>query len=142
MAASDQKFYFLLQVTANRLKKRADSALNEAAGLSTAQAAALSIISSKGPVSQRYVADQLSQRESAVMTMTNRLIKAGYIHKERSATDARAWELNATDKGREALEKIKEPFSEINQMIDEKMGTEEVDRLAAGLREILKVLDG
>ncbi len=142
MAASDQKLYFLLQVTANRLKKRADSALNEAAGLSTAQAAALSIISAKGPVSQRYVADQLSQRESAVMTMTNRLIKAGYIHKERSATDARAWELNATDRGREALEKIQEPFSEINQMIDEKMGPEEVDRLAAGLREILKVLDG
>lgn len=63
MAASDQKLYFLLQVTANRLKKRADSALNEAAGLSTAQAAALSIVSAKGPVSQRYVADQLSQRK-------------------------------------------------------------------------------
>ncbi|AXS81853.1 MULTISPECIES: MarR family winged helix-turn-helix transcriptional regulator [Marinobacter] len=141
MAASDQRLYFLLQLAAHRLKKRADAALADAADLSTAQAAALSIIANRGPVSQRFVADQLAQRESAVMTMTNRLLRADYITKSRSETDARVWELSVTDRGLKALDKMQEPFSAINGLIDSRLGADEVDRLAAGLKKLLKALD-
>lgn len=141
MSASRQRLYFLLQKAARGLKKRADAALIEAADLSTAQAAALAIIADDGPVSQRTVADRLSQRESAVMTMTLRLIKAGYVTRSRSATDARAWELSITDHGRAALEKMKKPFSAINQLIDETLEPQQVDQLAASLKALIKALE-
>ncbi len=141
MSASSQRLYFLLQRAAHGLKKRADAALIEAADLSTAQAAALAIIADDGPVSQRAVAAQLSQRESAVMTMTLRLIKAGYVTRSRSANDARAWELSITDLGRAALEKMKGPFSAINGLIDETLEPQQVDQLAASLKTLVRALE-
>lgn len=141
MSASEHRLYFLLQLVAHRLKKRADRALKDSAGLTTAQAAALSIIAKDGPVTQRFVADKLSQRESAVMTMTNRLLAADYISRERSVADGRAWELTISPKGLDALSNIKEPFGEINYLLDKNIDAEDAERLAASLKNILAALD-
>lgn len=141
MSASEHRLYFLLQLVAHRLKKRADAKLKESAGLTTAQAAALSIIAKDGPVTQRFVADKLSQRESAVMTMANRLLAAGYIVRERSVADGRAWALSVTPKGSEAISQIKAPFGEINDVLDRNFDANEIKRLAASLQKILAALD-
>lgn len=141
MSASEHRLYFLLQLVAHRLKKRADVALKQSAGLTTAQAAALSIIAKDGPVTQRFVADKLSQRESAVMTMTNRLLAADYISRKRSASDGRAWELAVTPKGLGALGEIKGPFGEINALLDRNLDADEVAQLATNLKKILAALD-
>lgn len=141
MSASSERLYFLLQRAAHGFKKRADAALFEAADLSTAQAAALAIIADDGPVSQRAVAAQLSQRESAVMTMTLRLIKAGYVTRSRSATDARAWELSITDHGRAALEKMQGPFSEINRLMDDTLEPQQLDEFAVSLKALIRALE-
>lgn len=141
MSASEHRLYFLLQRVAHRLKKRADSALKNSAGLTTAQAAALSIIAKDGPVTQRFVADKLSQRESAVMTMASRLLAADYISRTRSSSDGRAWELSITPKGWAALNDIKAPFGEINAVLDKNIDAEDVQRLAASLNNILAALD-
>lgn len=141
MSASEHRLYFLLQRVAHRLKKRADGALKESAGLTTAQAAALSIIAKDGPVTQRFVADKLSQRESAVMTMTNRLLAAGYIDRKRSSSDGRAWEVAITQKGLDALSDIKVPFGEINAVLDKNIDAKDAERLAASLKKILAALE-
>ncbi len=141
MSASEHRLYFLLQRVAHRLKKRADSALKDSAGLTTAQAAALSIIAKDGPVTQRFVADKLSQRESAVMTMANRLLAADYISRERSVADGRAWELTISPKGLDALSNIKAPFGEINDVLDKNIDAEDAERLAVSLKNILAALD-
>lgn len=141
MSASKHRLYFLLQLVAHRLKKRADAALKESAGLTTAQAAALSIIAKDGPVTQRFLADKLSQRESAVMTMAGRLLAAGYISRERSASDGRAWELAITQKGSGALGEIKAPFGEINEVLDKNFDADDTEQIAASLQKILAALD-
>lgn len=141
MSASEHRLYFLLQLVAHRLKKRADGALKDSAGLTTAQAAALSIIAKDGPVTQRFVADKLSQRESAVMTMANRLLAADYISRERSVEDGRAWELTISPKGLGALSNIKAPFGKINDLLDKNIDAEDAERLAASLKKILAALD-
>lgn len=141
MSASEHRLYFLLQLVAHHLKKRADGALKNSAGLTTAQAATLSIIAKDGPVTQRFVADKLSQRESAVMTMANRLLAADYISRERSVADGRAWELTISPKGLDALSNIKEPFGEINYLLDKNIDAEDAERLAASLKNILAALD-
>lgn len=137
MSASENRLYFLLQLTAHRLQKRADTALKSASGLTTAQAAALAIIVKDGPVSQKQIADKLSQRESAVMTMASRLLKAGFITRQKSETDARAWELEASKKGLSALSKMEKPFSEINRALDNCLDGKDMDRFADDLRKIL-----
>ncbi|QTD54705.1 MarR family winged helix-turn-helix transcriptional regulator [Parasphingorhabdus cellanae] len=141
MSASEHRLYFLLQLVAHRLKKRADGALKVSAGLTTAQAAALSIIAKDGPVTQRFVADKLSQRESAVMTMASRLLAADYISRKRSPSDGRAWELAITQKGLAALSDIKAPFGKINAVLDKNIDAQDAERLAIGLKNILAALD-
>lgn len=141
MSASEKRLYFLIQLTAHRLKKRADAALIDAAQLTTAQAAALSIVANNEPVSQRFIANALSQRESAVMTMTTRLQKAGYVSKRRSPTDGRAWELTITEEGASALKEMEQPFAAINQLIDQRLGSKNVDELSKHLLGILDALN-
>lgn len=141
MSASKHRIYFLLQRVAHRLKTEADAALAEACGLTTAQVAALSIIATEGPVTQRQVARSLSQRESAITTMATRLQKAGYVTRRRSSTDARAWELRATDSGRRALAKVRRPFGRINAVLDACFGPEEIEELAGRLEDVLAGLE-
>jgi len=141
MSAAKHRIYFLLQRTAHRLKTEADASLTEACGLTTAQAAALSIIASDGPVTQKHVARALAQRESAITAMASRLIKAGYISRTQSETDARAWELNATTSGREALGETRTAFRRINRAIDASFSPDEIERLREGLGAVLASLD-
>ena len=141
MSAQDQRLYFLIQQVAHLLKKEADGAVRAASGLSTAQAAALTIIVSENGVSQSFIAEQLGQRESAVQTMAERLVKAGYVTRQRSDRDGRAWELRATPQGRSALKKISKPFSEINRLIDNALETSDADHLSKALRSILDAVE-
>jgi MarR family transcriptional regulator, organic hydroperoxide resistance regulator len=141
LSASKHRLYFLLQRAAHGLKKEADAALKTAAGLTTAQAAVMSIIVGEGAVSQRKIAQMLLQQESAITAMAERLLKAGYITKTRSATDARAVELEATDAGRAALAEIRPSFQAVNALLDESFSPNDIARLAAGLKRVIDRLD-
>ncbi len=141
MNASKHKMYFLLQRVAHGLKKKADTELMDAGGMSTAQAAVMSIIAGAEGVSQRYLADKLMQRESAITTMANRLLKAGYITRTRSDTDGRAWVLKSTKEGLAALDAVSEPFASINAILDDAFPPEDVERVADGLIDIIRHLE-
>ena len=138
MSASKHRVYFLLQRAAHVLKKEADTALSEAGGMTTSQAAVLAILHSEGAVTQRFLAEKLQQRESAITTMADRLLKAGYVTRARSPTDGRAWLLQMTDEGREALKAIQEPFQAINAELDAAFPGEDMDTLAKGLAQLIE----
>jgi len=131
MTARSSRFYHRLQVAAHSLQKRADQALMQAAGISTAQAAVLSIVSAGDGPQQNTVAGQLGLNESAVTAMVNRLMALGLLSRARSARDARAWDLHVTDAGAAALANIQAPFAEINALIDNTFGPKDADRVAA-----------
>jgi DNA-binding MarR family transcriptional regulator len=139
MSARDERFFFLLQIAAHRLKTRADAALVEAGGLTTAQTAMMSIIRAEGTVTQREIATRLKQRESAVGAMAERLLKAGYIARTRSDTDGRAWNLAATKKGVKAMEAMGAAFADINALIDEAFPARDMTRMAKGLRRLIEL---
>ena len=141
MSASRNRIYFVLQRTAHLLKTVADASLTEASGLTTAQSAVMTIIAQEGPITQRRIADMLFQRESAVTAMAARLLKAGYIVRERSREDARAWQLTATNDGLSALARVKIAFDKINAILDERSADKEMDKLANSLEEILGAFD-
>lgn len=140
MSASEHRIYFLLQRVAHRLKTEADASLTAACGLTTSQAAALTVIAQSGPTSQKQVADTLAQRESAITTMAVRLLNAGYITRHVSPTDARAWELDVTDAGRTALAQASASFGHINDVLDASFTAAQMKSLATGLTEVLDTL--
>ena len=70
MSASKHRVYHRLQLVAHRLQKAADRTVMAAAGITTAQAAVLSIVAADGPVTQRSVARKLGLNESAMTAMT------------------------------------------------------------------------
>jgi DNA-binding MarR family transcriptional regulator len=133
--------FFLLQRAAHGLKKKADTELLDAGGMSTAQAVVMSIIAGQEGVSQSYLANKLMQRESAITTMANRLLKAGYITRTRSDTDGRAWVLKSTKEGLAALDAVREPFASINAILDDAFPPEDVERIADGLIDVLRQLE-
>ncbi|MEM9375178.1 MAG: MarR family winged helix-turn-helix transcriptional regulator [Pseudomonadota bacterium] len=137
MSASKHRIYFLLQRAAHRLKTEADAALSDAGGLTTAQAAMMSIVEREGPVTQKHIATTLLQRESAITTMAARLLKAGYITKVKSDADARAWSLEATAEGRTALENMRAPFDRINAKLDTLFSEADITELAERLTQII-----
>lgn len=141
MPAKDQRFFFLVQTAAHRLKTAADRAMLETGGLTTAQTAVMAIICGEGPLSQREIADRLKQRESAVGAMAERLLKAGYIARSRSATDRRAWVLTATPAGRRAFASLGAAFTRVNAALDEAFPGREMERAAKGLRRLMELLE-
>jgi DNA-binding MarR family transcriptional regulator len=140
MSASEHRIYFLIQRVAHRLKTEADASLTESCGLTTSQAAALTVIAQSGPTNHKHVADALAQRESAITTMAVRLLNAGYITREISPADGRAWELDVTDAGRAALAQASASFERINEILDASFTTGQMESLANRLTQVLDTL--
>ncbi len=139
--ASQSRLYFLLQRTAHALKVRADTDLKDASGLTTAQIAALNLIKERAPVAQNVIARELRQKESAITAMVKRLETHGLIKKKKSADDDRAWALEPTKKGIQALEAATPAFLEINALLDEHIPPSQAKTIALALTEILNSLD-
>ena len=136
MSISDERIYHLLQLAAHRMRVYADERCLAAAGITTAQAAALHIISGKPGITQRGVALALKQRESAMTAMIRRLCEAKLLERQDSENDSRAWALFLTQKGDAALADIRGPLDQINERLSAAIGKRDVGEFA----EILKFL--
>jgi len=130
MSASKHRIYHKLQLAAHRLQKAADLTAMAASGITTAQAAVLSIVAADGPVTQRSVARKLGLNESAMTAMTARLCNMGLLERQPDREDSRAWSLQVSAEGRAALKRIEQPFRRINQRIEAVLDAEEIARLA------------
>lgn len=138
MTAAKLRLYARLQSAAHLMKKTADRALMDAAGVTTAQAAVLAIVAREanadtvGPT-QKLIAQQLGLNESAVTAMANRLITLNYLKREKDPQDRRAWRLALTRQGKTAIKRIREPFGEINTQIETALGADNLEEFAEGL---------
>lgn len=135
-SAAAHKIYFHLQIAAHQIKKKADEDLSKAASLTTAQSAILTIVASRGPISQGAVAEALKQNDSAMTAMVARLLKLGYISRERSPEDGRISLLSLTEEGRKARAQGREAFDQINSTLDKMISEEEMAVFARILDKI------
>ena len=136
MSASKHRLYHKLQLASHRLQKAADRAILAAAGITTAQAAVLSIVASEGSASQRAVARKLGLNESAMTAMTTRLRNLGLLDRLPDEEDSRAWSLRLSAEGRAALKRIEPPFRQINQKIEKALDADEIAKLADYMKRI------
>lgn len=129
--ASRLRLYHKLQTAAHRLQTEADRAVQQAAGVTTAQSAVLALVArARGGATQRAVATQLGLHESAITAMTSRLTGLGLVERTRDPDDARAWRLRLTDDGEGALRRITRPFGVVNARIEKVCTPEEITLLA------------
>ncbi len=141
MLVSDLRLYYLLQLAAHQVKKVADARLSCVADITTAQAAVLSLVSDHGPVTQRALARDLRQNESAITAMANRLLKLGYIARVRSTEDARAWQLTTTPEGEAALLAIGPAFKDVNTVLAGELDDADIRALASQLQAVISRFD-
>lgn len=137
MADPDQ-LYFRLNLAAHRLRVLADQHLLDAAGITAAQAGVLLIVADAAePVRQRDLARLLRQRESAVTTMVERLVQAGFVARERPPGDARAWLIVLTPAGEQALAAVRAATGALNARAFAGLAETERAALATALDQIL-----
>lgn len=136
MSVSKLRVYHRLLFAAHQIQKSADRALVLAAGVTTPQAAVLSVVAAAGYVTQREVAQQLGLNESAVTAMTNRLLRLGLLERARSEDDARAWQLCLTEEARTVLKQVKAPFARVNQTLESILNPDEILKLTDYLDRI------
>lgn len=138
-AARDHRLFHLLQITAHRVKIEADRATLAACGITAAQAAVLSVVARTPAATQKQVAQQLRQRESAVTTMVARLTEAGLLLRAPSPQDGRAWSLSLTPAGEAALAGFRAPLDDLNTALTHALGGDpQVETLALALKAILE----
>src|SRR5262245_60434204 len=88
MNASKLRLYHRLQIAAHSIRKAADRTVLDAAGITVAQAAVLTIAASGPNVAQRDVAKALRLNESAVTAMVSRLLKLGLLERTLNESDS------------------------------------------------------
>ncbi len=135
-AAAKHKIYFHLQIAAHQIKKKADEELSNVASLTTAQSAILTIVASEGPISQGMVAEKLKQNDSAMTAMVGRLLKLGFIAREKSKEDGRVSLLTLTEEGKESRARGRKAFNNINETLDDMISAEEMAVFAKVLDKI------
>lgn len=134
MTARRLRLYSKLQTAAHRVKKAADKKLMDAAGVTTAQAAALAVIATHGRATQKQVAQALSLNESAITATVSRLRKLELIERSRRAGDGRMWHLSLTEKGKTTFQAVEIPFDDINATIDSLLGKDDLESFALALK--------
>lgn len=135
MSAKRLRLYHRLQLAAHRAQKAADAAVLAAGGVTTAQAAVLAVVKRSAPVTQRGVASQLGLSEAAVATMTTRLLRDRLLKRSVDPDDGRAWRLQLSAEGDQALARIEPAFRRINRGLEQALG-DELDAFAAALERV------
>jgi DNA-binding MarR family transcriptional regulator len=86
----------------------------------------LSVVSQRGPISQREVCDWLGVHASDMVELVDRLEQLGWVARRRDPTDRRRYQLTITPEGRRTLERydaiaaraedvVLEPLSEVER---------------------------
>jgi DNA-binding MarR family transcriptional regulator len=130
MNASTLRIYHRLQVAAHAVQKVADRVVGDAAELTTAQTAVLSVVAAGDDVTQRQVAVALRLNESAMTAMVSRLLGLGLLDRVRSKTDSRAWSLRLSKTGRASLTAARGAFGTVNARIEDTLAPREIKQLA------------
>lgn len=126
-----------MMISTNRMhKKLIESGVSKQFGLHRTQHIILMILASKGKLpSQKELASRLNITPAAVTGAVKKLENSGYIRRSMGC-DNRFNEIMITDKGRATVEKSKEIFSEIDNLLFSGFSNEELSLFICSLEKI------
>ncbi|MGW5385006.1 MarR family winged helix-turn-helix transcriptional regulator [Nocardia sp. NPDC003963] len=137
MARDPYRLIGRVQQVSHALRKKSDRLLIDNAGVTTAQAGILAVVSDDPGCSQRDIARRLRLGESAVVAAVGRLLSAELVERRVSDQDPRAVALFLTARGIETVGRAQETYGVINGLVLEALGVEGRARFA----ELLDALD-
>lgn len=138
--AHDIRLYHRLQTTARSLQRFADRAV-AGAGLTTAQLAVAVIVQARGEMTQRDLADELGLGENAITAMLQRLETLDMVERRRDPRDARVRQIRLTERGATVVSEAAGAFEVVNRAIDQALGRDGVQSLAAELDRLCAAID-
>lgn len=141
MTARNLRFYSRLQIAAHALKKNSDRQLLEIAGVTTAQMSALVIVASEQTTTQTRLATELGLNDSAITAMIRRLIDLEMVTRVRDDKDGRAWLLELTETGAEAVKKTDIIVDQTSAKVDELLGEKTIATVVAAMELIINDTD-
>ncbi len=136
VSARDERLYHRLQVAAHAVQKYSDRVVKQATGLTTAQVSVLTVVSAGEHVTQSEVARIVGVNESAVTTMVTRLEARGCLLRTPHEDDGRAWVLQVTDAGVQALVAARSAFASVNRILDSTLSADDLAGLGSALESI------
>lgn len=111
-------------------------------GVQPRQARILNVIHLLGQTSQVDLARRFDVTPASMSTMTARLLKAGLISRETNEDEARCNVLRLTDKGRALIDAIYAVWEEVDEVIDEAIGSDDALTLGTVTLKLRNALGG
>lgn len=120
-----------------RLRERLDPF-----GVTPRQARVLVALDEMGPVSQATLAQEFRIKAASMSTMTSRLIANDYIRRGTNPVDKRANVLELTETGRAFLQEIHSAWRDIDALILDAIGNEDIAPFAEKAKTLRDALGG
>lgn len=103
---------------------------------------ALLVVDRHGEVSMSGICDAMNMPMSTATGIVDRMVRKGFLQRERSETDRRMVVVNMTEKGRGIIEHYKGVFSSYTEQIEAALTEEEQQLLYKVFLKIAAVLSG
>tara|TARA_R110002049_G_scaffold10819_6_gene52504 strand:+ start:6423 stop:6854 length:432 start_codon:yes stop_codon:yes gene_type:complete len=127
--AVDRRLFLLIEIAARRLNRDADARLKAEAGVTSAQAAVLFLLTRRGERRMGEIGDTLSLNPPAVTGLVSRMEALGLVRKTASKTDGRSAVVSLTEKGRALGDAAETSLRGLNTELESRLGEDDSDML-------------
>lgn len=140
-ASLDKYFARLEEVFVEMVRRlHGELACQMVSGITGSQFFVLKKIYSKGRVTVSEVADELGVSLSAITSLVDRLVKSGFVVRSRDEQDRRLVWLEATEKGKDILEKCIEGRRKVALKYFGRLPEEDIQKLIEIYEKVLAVM--
>jgi DNA-binding MarR family transcriptional regulator len=134
VSGKDHRLIYLLSVAQRRVQRAL--AASSAEAVSPAQAGLLFVLSKQDGALMGEAGAALDLGPAGISGLVDRMGAAGLVERRIDASDARAWRIFLTAKGRRALARARETAHETNARLADGFSAQEIDIVARWLTSI------
>ena len=134
----DKRLFFKFNKVQKVMFKHIENEVKNRLGITPVQMGVLFYLLGNDGCNLKDISKELDQNNSAITTLVERMEKNGLLLKKASETDGRAFQVFATEKGRQIGKKGLPLIAEFNKRVAEKVSGEELDAVHSFLDKALE----
>ncbi|MDA5110306.1 MarR family transcriptional regulator [Brevibacillus thermoruber] len=135
----DQAIERLQIAFSTTMRKLGPELAESSADLTGPQFYILSLLSKKGPRSVTELADNMCVKPSAITAMVDRLLKHGFVQRDRDEHDRRVVTIRLTEQGAAILQQAKRKRKEVVQRYLRHLTPDELDALVRLFEKLARI---
>lgn len=106
-------------------------------GVTPAQAEILTVLGERGPISLRTLGELIVCEVGSPSRAVDLLVTRGWVERMPSSRDRRSVELSLSESGRALLPRVRTATVQIDEMLEERIGSRDAARLLEALQRVL-----